>query len=133
MVELRLKDNATRDPDNTGLRVLVVEDDANARTAMVDYLSSVGCSVVAAGSGEEAISLGQRCAPQLLLCDWMLETAIDGITVARTLAASLTELRIVFVTAFGLEELARRTRDLPVTAILEKPVRLQQIRQYINP
>jgi signal transduction histidine kinase/ActR/RegA family two-component response regulator len=53
----------------TGIRVLVVDDDAEIRQALRFLLESYGASVTAAGSVAEALAALQRSMPDVLLCD----------------------------------------------------------------
>ncbi len=80
-----------------GTRILSVEDDERIRTAVKLALEDEGWTVDEAGSGEEAIDLFNRSAPDVVLIDIMLP-GIDGFELCRTLRRH-SDVPIVMVTA----------------------------------
>ena len=80
-----------------GTRILSVEDDERIRTAVKLALEDEGWTVDEAGSGEEAIELFHRAAPDVVLIDIMLP-GIDGFELCRTLRRH-SDVPIVMVTA----------------------------------
>lgn len=102
-------------------RVLVVEDDAEAREALGALLSGKGYETALAENGEAALAKATSFKPDVLLCDWQLPGGRDGEAVARAVQSDL-DIPVIFVTANPLLELKRRTRDLRVLAYLSKPV-----------
>jgi len=80
-----------------GTRILSVEDDERIRTAVKLALEDEGWTVDEAGSGEEAIDLFHRSAPDVVLIDIMLP-GIDGFELCRTLRRH-SDVPIVMVTA----------------------------------
>src|SRR2546425_9329784 len=63
--------------DRASDRILVVEDDPDARDEMARVLRSEGYDVAAAGDGEEALAELRRAAPALILLDLMMPV-MDG-------------------------------------------------------
>lgn len=102
-------------------KVLVVEDDADAREALDALLSSQGYHTAVAANGDQALSQAAAFKPDVLLCDWQLSGSPDGEAVARKVQSGL-DIPVIFVTANALGELRWRTRDLRVLAYLSKPV-----------
>ncbi len=78
-------------------RVLLVEDDQRIRQALGLALADVGCEVVEAGSGEEALERLDSTTVDLVLLDLMLP-GVDGLEVCRILR-SRGDLPIIIVTA----------------------------------
>ncbi|KQW38009.1 ATP-binding protein [Rhizobacter sp. Root404] len=60
---------ATGAPPAPRRRILLVEDNADAREAMAALLADLGCAVVEAADGEAAIRLAQRQPPELAVMD----------------------------------------------------------------
>ena len=80
-----------------GTRILTVEDDERIRSAVKLALEDEGWSVDEAASGEEAIDIFQRSAPDVVLIDIMLP-GIDGFELCRTLRRN-SDVPVVMVTA----------------------------------
>lgn len=86
-------------------RVLVVEDNADARNMLVFLLKRHGHDVRAAGDGPAAIAEAQSFSPEVVLLDIGLPR-LDGYAVARALRAApgTTEALLVALTGYGQEE-----------------------------
>lgn len=109
-------------------RVLLVEDDADARDALALLLASQGYELETAPDGDTAITKASLFHPDVLICDWRLP-GIDGVDVARTIQNG-SGIPVIFLTAHSLPDLRSRTKDLHVHAYLAKPidvVRLQSV------
>lgn len=119
-------------------RVLVVEDDGNARTAMGEYLQSLGYLVSVAACFSEAIERADAYPPDVLLCDWKLDGDSEGADHLRgrpdgvDTAADLQRrypMSVILVTGRRLEELQAKTRgtSLKVDLYRRKPLSLPTI------
>jgi len=113
---------ASGDPDPLSRPVLVVEDDAGLRAYLATILEGQGYSVIAAGSGEEALkALGGRNA-MLAVLDIGLP-GMDGFAVAEHLGA---DVPVIVVTGDPLKAKMRSFgRSKPLT-IIPKPVTAEQ-------
>ena len=103
------------------LRVLVVEDDPDAREALQVLLTNQGYDTAVAGDGRSALDTAAAFRPDVLLCDWRLPGTHDGVAVARALQGDL-DVPVIFFTAHSVSELRTRTKDLRVLAYLPKPI-----------
>jgi two-component system sensor histidine kinase/response regulator len=115
-------------PDLRGRRMLVVDDNENARTVLSDMLVSMRFSVDAVASGRaalEAISAGlaDNAPYEVVFLDWQMP-GLDGLeTAARIRALGLADPpHLVIVTAFGREELIKGAEEAGIEAVLLKPV-----------
>jgi CheY-like chemotaxis protein len=125
--------NVTIDPDQTQLRVLVVEDEDAARIATRRYLQNCGHEVEAAGTAAEAIAIADELRPNVLVCDWKLanERDGDGIAVARLLQKKYG-VAVIFVTAYALNDLRRNIGDLGSIDCLRKPISLHTLAAVVG-
>jgi DNA-binding response OmpR family regulator len=82
--------------------VLLVEDERKLRELVRSYLERAGLTVLSAGSGAEAITLGTSAAPDLVILDLGLPD-VSGETVAREIRAAGT-IPILMLTAKAAEE-----------------------------
>jgi CheY-like chemotaxis protein len=114
--------NARATPDPPSRTVLVVEDDSGLRAYLAEILELQGYSVIAAGSGEEALkALGGQTAV-LAVLDIGLP-GMDGFAVAEHLAR---DVPVIVVTGDPLKAKMRAFgRSTPLT-ILAKPVTPEQ-------
>ncbi len=99
-----------------------MEDDVDARDALVLLLANRGYEIETAGDADGAIRKAAAFDPGVLICDWLLPGALDGIEVARRLKGEMPSLAVIFVTAHSLAELRGRTIDFNVHAYLAKPI-----------
>jgi len=116
------------DPDLRGRRMLVVDDNANARLVLAEMLTSMSFKVDTAGSGAAALeAVASRAAEgapyQAVFLDWRMPE-MDGLqTAAGIRALGLTPLpRLFMVTAFGREELLKAAEAVGIEDVLIKPV-----------
>ncbi len=107
----------------TSRRVLVVEDNPDARETLVLLLESWGHWVAQAEDGEAAVALAARETLDVALIDVGLPR-MDGYAVARALRAipACRQLRLVALTGYSREEDRRLAHESGFDAYLVKPV-----------
>jgi CheY-like chemotaxis protein len=110
-------------------KVLVVEDDDDARDALALILASQGYELETAGDGNAAIAKAQAFHPDVLICDWRLP-GMDGVSVARIIQ-DMEPIPVIFVTAHSVPDLRQRARDLRVHAYLPKPIDVGRLRNAL--
>ncbi len=109
------------------LRVLIVDDEPPARERLRSMLVETGEFEVAgeAGNGLEALTLVDRLTPDIVLLDVRMP-GIDGLEVARQLAAQPEPPAVIFTTAF--DEYALQAFESEAIAYLLKPIRAEKLR-----
>ena len=104
----------------TGLRVLVVEDEALIRLDLTEMLTEEGYVIAGeAGDGEQAVQLARELRPDLVIMDVKMPK-VDGIAAA----ALIVDERIapvVMLTAFSQRELVDRASAAGAMAYVVKP------------
>ena len=113
------------------LRVLVVDDEPLAVERLQLLLARCeGITVVGtAADGEAALRIAEAVAPDLLLLDIAMP-GMDGIEVARALAASQVDPAIIFVTAF--DNFAVAAFDVAAVDYLMKPVDPERLARALD-
>jgi two-component system CheB/CheR fusion protein len=103
-------------------RVLVVEDNADARDMLVLLLKRSGHDVQAAGDGVAAIAAAQSFLPEIVLLDIGLP-GLDGYGVARQLRSSpdTSGAFLVALTGYGQDEDREKALDSGFDHLLLKP------------
>jgi PAS domain S-box-containing protein len=111
---------------------MIVEDDRVVARDIRTQVSRMGHSVVGVtGSGEEAVTLAAAEQPDLVLMDIRLEGEMDGIEAARRIR-SKNRIPVVFLTAYGNEEIMRRASLTEPFGYLLKPFDEPQMRTVIQ-
>ncbi|MEE9384056.1 MAG: sigma-54 dependent transcriptional regulator [Nannocystaceae bacterium] len=81
-------------------RVLVVDDESAARTALVDLLRSEGYEVLSAPDGYKALGRARAQPPDILLTDLKMP-GMDGIELIAKMTAQTPSLSSIVMTAYG--------------------------------
>ncbi len=108
--------------------ILVIDDDATARTAMRFILEEEGYRVLFAESGEKALPLAQREQPDLILMDIMMPN-LDGYQVARALKSQkqLKHVPVIALTARAMKGDREKAFAAGCDDYLTKPFETQEI------
>jgi PAS domain S-box-containing protein len=115
-------------PDLAEMRVLVVDDNEQARVILSDTLRGFGLRAESALSGEDAIQKVTFADSQdpyrVLLMDWQMP-GMDGLEASRIImhGSFLKQPpKIVMVTAFGREDIQSQAEAMGIDGFLLKPV-----------
>ncbi|MBI2933816.1 MAG: response regulator, partial [Planctomycetes bacterium] len=115
------------------VRVLVVDDDADALRATADILESAGYEVLTAATGEEALRLIDTRRPNVILLDLVLPGK-DGFQVAAELSSrpDARDIPIVVVTALDVAQDKQAEKLQGVRRIIYKPCRPKTLLESID-
>jgi len=113
-------------------RVLIVDDEEIYREQLQMNLALDGHETRTASSGREAIDVGSRFRPEVLIVDWMLRNHIHGLHVSAVLHAILPEIETILITGFSSRDLQREARQNAVFGFVEKPFELDRIRVVVE-
>jgi PAS domain S-box-containing protein len=104
-------------------RILVVEDNDDARESLRLLLESLGHQVLEAGDGPHGLALALHHRPEVVLIDLGLP-GMNGYEVARTLRerAPAEHMALIAVTGYGQADDRRRSKEAGFDAHLVKPV-----------
>jgi CheY-like chemotaxis protein len=122
-------DRSGREPG----RVIVIEDHVESRFVFRTILELAGWEVDETGSGEEGLSLARSRRPDLVILDISLPGGLDGWETTRRLKAEHGEngLRVLAVTAHGLDEDRARAREVGCDGYLVKPVDPDRLKREV--
>jgi len=108
-------------------RVLVVDDDADTREALVDALSYAGYLVEQAGGGREALErIAQSGLPDVILLDLHMPD-VDGEQVLHKLRGC--KAHVVLITADSSERVLRFARE---AKLVHKPLGLDELEAAVR-
>jgi len=108
------------------LPVLVVEDDADLREALVDTLVLSGYAVLEAADGQSALQVLRDNAVGLVVSDAQMQP-MDGYTLFQQVKATYPALPFVLMTAYGVIERAIDLLRAGASHYLLKPFEPQQL------
>jgi CheY-like chemotaxis protein len=121
------RESAAVEVSTGGPNILIVDDDAGARAALVDILEFEGYSVAAAGNGREALDFLKTTHPNLIILD-LLMPEMDGwqFRIEQKKNPVISKIPVVVVTAFGA------TAGVEADVILHKPINVERLLTVIS-
>jgi PAS domain S-box-containing protein len=113
-----------------GLQVLLVEDDAEVRAVLNNFLHGLGCTVTACASAEQALAaLDDRPPFALLLSDIALGPGLRGTQLAARAQARQPGLQVLLMSGFSAELLEADRESPPSWELLRKPFGRDELAQ----
>lgn len=106
----------------SALKVLVVDDNKNFQIIINTILKSLGVRQIhVAGNGQEGLDDLACRTPDLVLCDWRMDT-MDGLEFARAARDKGSAARIIMMSGYTDAEIRDKASAAGVDAFLEKPI-----------
>ncbi|MDB5932820.1 MAG: hypothetical protein JWQ01_164 [Massilia sp.] len=115
-------------------RVLLIEDNEDARDMMAALLALLSCDVMAAATGPEGIALASTLQPEIAFIDIGL-AGMDGYAIARALKSDPASAAIVLValTGYGSADDRQRAFDAGFQQHFTKPISIEQLELALSP
>ena len=112
--------------DDSGATILVVEDDADVRIAVVQVLELSGYRVLSARDGPEALSvLDENPGIELVFSDLVMPEGMSGLELVRKAQRTRPDLKILLTSGYSSRAmLDDRAAELP---LIKKPYRLAEV------
>jgi signal transduction histidine kinase/ActR/RegA family two-component response regulator len=124
--------SAALGPEAGGLRVLVVDDNADGADMVCESLRTLGYGVRVAYDAASALEVAVEFAPDLVLVDIGLP-GMNGYELAgRLRKMDVPPMRIVALTGYGQEEDFQRSREAGFDEHLVKPMHLDALRALLD-
>ena len=115
--------------------VLIVEDETAHGEAIAEALRRSGFACHVVTSGKDALESMRARPPDVVVTDYKLGGAVDGLTVLREAKKINPESEVILITAYGSEALAREalSQDNPHRAYdyLIKPIDIDVLREKV--
>ncbi len=112
------------------LRVLVVDDELDARELLQAFLVAKGYEVLIASDGEEALEKVKEERPHLLLLDVRLPK-MNGLEVLRRVREIDQEVGVIMITAVKEEDTGRQALQLGAFDYITKPLDLKYLERSL--
>jgi len=115
----------------TPRRVLLVEDNTDARAMMQTALATAGHRVEEASDGVSALAVATTFKPDVVVLDIGLP-GMNGYEVARALRGRYPDLRLIALTGYGQDADAQAAADAGFDAHCTKPIGVAQLLNEID-
>lgn len=112
-------------------RILIVDDETTITWLLKEGLAELADDVISAGSGEQALQLFAATPFDVLITDYKMPE-MDGLTLAGHVKKLQPSVRMVLLTAYGSEWLSQCAGEVGIGHVLNKPVRLAEIRRLVT-
>lgn len=120
-------------PNVSSGTVLLVEDDPDLRTLATTMLSSLGFEVLAAQDGRSALTAMDRAKRvDLLLTDVVLPGGMNGPAIAEAAAKRQQDIKILFMSGYTQDAMARQGQVGNDYQLLQKPFRKTELAQKLE-
>ena len=113
-------------------RILIVEDEDNARKGYEQLLQRWGFDVVGVGSAEEALARFSNFQPDTLIADVELP-GMNGLDLLQQLGEELRHVPAIIITGKGSEERAVAAIEAGAFWYIEKPLKGPVLRALLVP
>src|SRR5262249_46631498 len=107
-------------------RILIVDDEANARTALAELLRDEGYAVETAADGFKALPKLDEFAPDVVVTDLKMP-GLSGLELMEKVRERDTGCVVIVMTAFGAIESAVQAMRQGAADYLTKPVNLEEL------
>jgi len=107
-------------------RVLVVDDEPMLRQYLRTLLSEIGCDVVEASNGAEAIRGSRGLRIDLLITDLVMPDK-EGIELIRHFRKSLNHVKVIAISGAGFDHCLKAARMLGADAVFPKPFHTKEL------
>lgn len=112
-------------------KILVVDDEENARLGLSQLLAQEGYDVVCAADGGEALDCLSRSPVNLVISDVQMP-GMNGMTFLRELSQRHPGTAVIMITAFGEVESYLEAMQLGAFEYLNKPVKVEELKAVMR-
>ena len=118
--------------ENSSLqRILIVEDEENARKGYEALLRKWDCEVLGVGSGEEALAKFPEFQPHVILADVELP-GMNGLDLLRHLGEDIEQIPVIIITGRGSDERVVQAIEAGAFWYIEKPLKPPVLRALLD-
>ncbi len=112
-------------------KILIVDDEENARIGLSKLLSQEGYQVSAVGNGHEALAYLGNEQVSLVITDINMPE-MDGLSFLRELNREYPSTDVIMITAYGGVESYLEAMNLGAFEYLNKPIKLDELKSVMK-
>jgi len=112
--------------------ILVIDDEADIREALTQFLTLKGYRVSAVGTADEAQRIAKEDAPQCIISDLQMEDT-DGLVLIEKLKTMLPNVPVMLLTGVAFDpEVIRENISKKVSSYMSKTASLHEIAREVR-
>ena len=115
----------------TEKRILIVDDEENARIGLSRLLSREGFQVASVSNGYEALDYLRQHTVNLIVTDINMPE-MNGIAFLKELNRSFPQSNVIMITAYGGVETYIEAMNLGAFEYLNKPVKIEELKSVLG-
>jgi DNA-binding response OmpR family regulator len=112
-------------------RIMIIEDDEEMKSLLKDFLEEEGFETDSVSNGVEALEKLSKDRYALVITDIRMP-GLTGLDILPGIRRRKPETPAIVMTAYGSDEVRRRSLERGATAYLAKPISLSQLRILIR-
>jgi DNA-binding response OmpR family regulator len=112
-------------------RIMIIEDDEEMKSLLKDFLEEEGFETDSVSNGVEALEKLSKDRYALVITDIRMP-GLTGLDILPGIRRRKPETPVIVMTAYGSDEVRRRSLERGATAYLAKPISLSQLRILIR-
>lgn len=113
------------------VRIMIIEDDKEMRSLLKDFLEEEGFETDSASNGVDALRMLSKDYFDLVITDIRMP-GLTGLDILPRIRRLKPEIPIIVMTAYGSDDVRRRSLERGATIYLEKPIHLSKLRAVIR-
>lgn len=112
-------------------KILIVDDEENARIGLSKLLAQEGYEVDSVGDGREALDFLRNHKVNLVISDIHMP-GMNGMVFLRELSRSFPSISVIMITAYGGVESYLEAMNLGAFEYINKPVKLDELKSVMK-
>ena len=116
---------------NSVVRILIIEDDEEMRSLLEDVLGEEGFKTESVSNGSDGLRKVTKESFDLILTDIRMP-GLTGLDILPVIKRLQPEAPVIVITAFGNEEIHRRSVEKGAAGYLEKPIHMDKLKTLVH-
>ena len=112
--------------------ILIVDDELSMRQYLAILLKKEGYTVQTAKNGDEAVDYATKNRYSVILTDYNMPEAIDGIHLLAKLRQITPHSNLIVITAYASTEIAMKALEMGAVDYISKPFSMAEIRDVVE-